>query len=73
LGKLSSTEIETEFLRHLDRIELVLGTTGWLVGTQKTIADIAVAAQIGEIVRTHKPMRRQILARPHIAAWLDQQ
>ncbi|MFZ3193893.1 MAG: glutathione S-transferase family protein [Moraxellaceae bacterium] len=72
LGKINADDIEAEFLRHLDRIELVLAATGWLVGTQKTIADIAVAAQIGEIARTNTPMRQQILARPQIAAWLDQ-
>lgn len=71
LGKINADDIEAEFLRHLDRIELVLGATGWLVGTQKTIADIAVATQLAEIARTHLAMRQQILARPHIDTWLD--
>lgn len=71
LGKMSSDDVEAEFLRHLDRIELLLTSNGWLVGTDKTIADIAVATQLAEIVRTSQPMRKQILARPHIAAWLE--
>lgn len=72
LGKLSETDVTAEFLRHLDRIDQVLSVTGWLVGKQKTIADMAVATQLAEIVRTSPLMRTQILSRTHIAAWLPQ-
>jgi len=71
-GRMAAADVEAEFLRHLDRIALVLGATGWLVGEQQTIADIAVGSQLMEIVRTHSRMRSQIYARPAIAAWLDQ-
>ncbi len=71
LGKMAKTDVESEFLRHLDRIELVVSATGWLVGTQKTIADIAVGAQLLEIARTNSHMRTHIQARPHLAAWLS--
>lgn len=70
LGKMAQADVETEFLRHLDRIDAVLAETGWLVGQHKSIADIAVATQLAEIVRTSQPMRAQILARSHIQAWL---
>lgn len=70
-GRMAKADVEAEFLRHLDRIELVLGATGWLVGDQITIADMAVGAQLGEVVRTSQRMRPEILGRPHIASWLD--
>lgn len=73
LGKMAQADVEAEFLRHLDRIDLVLGATGWLVGTQKTVADIAVATQLAEIVRTSQEMRQHILARTQITTWLDKQ
>lgn len=69
-GRMAEADVHAEFLRHLDRIELVLGQTGWLVGNAQTIADIAVGAQLGEVVRTSNLMRHEILGRPHIAAWL---
>ena len=71
LGKMAQADVEAEFLRHLDRIDLVLAASGWLVGTQRTIADIAVATQLAEIARTNLLMRQQIMARPHIDTWLD--
>jgi glutathione S-transferase len=70
-GRMAKADIEAEFLRHLDRINLVLSTTGWLVGSEKTIADMAVGAQLAEVVRTSDAMRPQVLSRPHIAQWLQ--
>jgi glutathione S-transferase len=70
LGKMRAEDVVAEMIRHLDRIELVLSATPFLVGSQKTIADIAVATQLAEMVRTSAQMRTQILARPHLAAWL---
>lgn len=70
LGRMAKQDIDAEFLGHLDRIDLVLSKTGWLVGTQKTIADISVGTQLAEVIRTSAVMRPQILARSHIAQWL---
>jgi glutathione S-transferase len=70
-GRMAKADIEAEFLRHLDRINLVLSTTGWLVGSEKTIADMAVGAQLAEVVRTSDAMRPQVLSRSHIAQWLQ--
>ena len=70
LGRMAKADIHAEFFRHMDRIDLVLAQTGWLVGDTKTIADIAVSAQLLEFVRT-SPMRCELLRRKHLATWLD--
>ena len=72
LGRMNKEDVEEDFLRHLDRIELTLSTTGFLVGETKTIADIAVSTQLSEIVRTSSAMRPHVLSRPTIAKWLKQ-
>ncbi|MCL9677691.1 glutathione S-transferase family protein [Acinetobacter sp. ACZLY 512] len=69
IGRMSRENVEAEFWRHLDRIELTLSSSNWLVGTNKTIADIAVGSQLHEFVRT-SPLRREIEQRPHLNAWL---
>jgi glutathione S-transferase len=48
----------------------VLSKTGWLVGTQKNIADMSVGTQLAEVIRISAVMRPQILARSHIAQCL---
>ncbi|WP_419820099.1 glutathione S-transferase family protein [Acinetobacter sp.] len=70
-GRMAKQDIEAEFTRHLERIELVLAQTGWLVGEVKTLADIAVGSQLLEIVRTSKIWGAKIKAYPSIAQWLD--
>ena len=70
-GRMAKQDIEAEFTRHLERIELVLAQTGWLVGEGKTLADIAVGSQLLEIVRTSKIWGTKIKAYPSIAQWLD--
>ncbi|MCH8497321.1 MAG: glutathione S-transferase family protein [Marinobacter sp.] len=70
LGRMAAADVEAEFHRHLDRIEHALEPSGWLVGEHKCIADIAVAAQLSEIVRTSRPMGAVIRARPAIVRWL---
>ena len=69
-GRMAKEDVHAEFLRHLDRIELVLGATGYLVGSAPSIADFAVGAQLGEVVRTSSLMRPEIKRRPNINAWL---
>lgn len=69
-GRMAHGDIKAEFRRHLDRIELVLAQTGWLVGDQQSIADIAVGSQLAEVVRTSKKFAAEILALPNMAAWL---
>lgn len=71
-GRMAKADIEAEFIRHLERIELVLSATGCLVGEQKTIADIAVASQLLEIVRTSKVWGAKINSYSNISAWIKQ-
>ncbi len=71
-GRMAKADVEAEFKRHLDRIEIMLGQTGWLVGESKTIADIAVGSQLAEVVRTSKVFGVEVLSRPRTAAWIAQ-
>lgn len=71
LGRQAPEDVEAEFLRHLDRIETVLGAGEWLVGGQQTIADIAVGSQLLEVMRTSDRLRPELLRRPRLAAWLQ--
>ena len=73
LGRMKAEHVEAEFRRHLDRIEQVLSQSEWLVGDSQTIADIAVVAQLGEVIRTSKKFRKEILDRPFIALWYKKQ
>lgn len=71
LGRMRREDVETEFLRHLDRIDTVLGASTWLVGDSMTIADIAVASQLLEVRRTSARMRPELQQRPHLSRWLE--
>ncbi len=73
LGRIKAENVEEEFIRHLDRIEQVLSQSEWLVGNSQTIADIAVVAQLGEVIRTSKKFSKEILNRPFIALWYKKQ
>ena len=52
IGRLPREEVRTRFFRHMDMLETTLAIQRWLVGDGRTIADIAVAGQLDEIVRT---------------------
>ena len=62
-------QIEAEFVRHLDDLETVLRGCDWLVGDSQSIADIAVSAQIDEVVRTSH-LAGRIRSLPGISKWL---
>ncbi len=65
----AKAEIETAFLRHMDDLDALLATRDWLVGRQPSIADIAVSAQIDEVVRTSH-LAGRLRALPRLSAWL---
>lgn len=69
LGRLSRDRVEAKFFQHLDRMEIVLTQQPWLAGGELTIADIAVAAQLEEILRT-SALKERILAYPKLSNWL---
>lgn len=70
LGRMARSDVEAEFGRHLDRIDILLSPAGWLVGDSKSIADIAVGSQLLEVART-SPLRSEIERRPRLWAWLQ--
>lgn len=49
----------------LDRLELALSESGWLVGTSFSAADLNVASVIGFVSRLEREKR------PHVADWID--
>jgi glutathione S-transferase len=69
LGKLPASAVRDRFLVHLVSLDTLLADRPWLVGNAKSIADIAVAAQLDEIVKTSR-FASSILERPRIADWL---
>ncbi len=69
LGCLPETEVDRLFALHLDRLDTLLAHSPRLVGDNTTIADIAVAAMLDEIIRTSK-RRAAILSRPNLCNWL---
>jgi len=70
LGRLSQAEIERKFFGHLDDLAALLDRHEWLVGDAPSIADISVASQLDEVVRTSRHAER-IRAYPKIRAWMD--
>ncbi|WP_207003329.1 glutathione S-transferase family protein [Trinickia mobilis] len=69
LGKFPASSIRERLLTHLTYVDALLADSPWLVGHSKSIADIAVAAQLDEIVRT-STVGPSILEMPRIADWL---
>jgi glutathione S-transferase len=69
LGKLGDARVEEKFLEHVDALEALLATKPWLVGDERTIADIAVQSQLAEIARTSH-LAPELAKRTHVTAWL---
>jgi glutathione S-transferase len=66
LGRLPGADVDWSGEMHLNRLDLVLGGRNSLVGDTTSIADIAVAAQLVEIIRTSARQDR-IRARPKVS------
>jgi glutathione S-transferase len=69
LGRMSRERVEQKFLGHIDSLEALLADRRWLVGDDRTIADIAVASQLHEIVRTSH-MAPEVAKRTRVTEWL---
>jgi glutathione S-transferase len=69
IGHLPPGRIHEQLFGHLAAIEELLAAGPWLVGAAKSIADIAVSAQLDEIVRT-SPLAPRVLAYPRLRDWL---
>lgn len=70
LARQPRAEVERQFFALLGSLETLLGTRPWLAGEALTMADIAVAAQISELVRT-SDLAPRVLALPRLQAWLQ--
>jgi glutathione S-transferase len=70
LGRLPREEVERRFFGLLDALDTLLGERTWLVESEKTIADISVAAQLDELLRT-SDLKARVLERKHLAQWLE--
>lgn len=70
IDRLERAEVEADFVAHLDHLDGLLDGRGWLVSESRSIADIAVSAQLDEVERT-SPFAREIRYRKRLAAWLD--
>jgi glutathione S-transferase len=69
IGKLSRERVEQLFADHLARVDDLLARSGWLVGSDCTIADIAVGSQFEEIRRTSH-LAPRLDDRPRVVDWL---
>jgi len=71
IGRLDPKRVERKFFQHLGNLDTLLSQQDWLVGNHQTIADIAVFAQLEEIISTSH-LREQILSYPHLRHWREQ-
>jgi len=69
-GGWSNDQIERWFFGHIDNVAAWLEGRQWLVGEAQSIADLAVSAQLEEMLRT-SAMAARLLERPSVAAWLE--
>lgn len=69
LARQPRAEVERQFFELLDSLEAVLADRQWLAGEALSIADIGVAAELSELVRT-SDLAPRVLALPRLEAWL---
>lgn len=70
LARQPRAEVERQFFEQLGSLDTLLGDREWLAGDALSIADIAVAAQVSELLRT-SDLAPRVLALPHLKAWLE--
>ena len=70
LGRMSQERVEHKLLGHVDTLETLLGASQWLVGDARSIADIAVASQLHEIMRTSH-LAPELAKRSRVTEWLS--
>ncbi len=69
LGRLPPDEVERKFFTLVDGLETLLAQSDWLVGDQRTMADLSVAAQLDELLRT-SDLRARIRERKRLTEWI---
>ena len=70
LARLPRDEVERQFFALIDALEKLLERRAWLAGDTISIADLSVAAQIDELVRT-SDLAPKVLSRPRLGDWLS--
>jgi len=70
LGRYPKAQVETDFITLMDQLDVSLTANKWLVGDSKTIADIAVASQLHEVMRTSH-LTSELTSRPALFDWLN--
>lgn len=69
LGRAAPEQVEARFWMLMSQLDALLAERQWLVGEHKTLADIAVGAQLLEVART-TDVAAQWAQRPHLHRWL---
>jgi glutathione S-transferase len=70
LGRLPASVVEARLCAHLGLLEELLASGPWLVGESKSIADIAISAQLDGLSGTSLGASR-IRENPRLADWLS--
>lgn len=70
LARLPRHEVERQFFTLLEDLDVLLSERHWLVEPELTLADLSVAAQLTELIRT-SDLAPRVLALPRLKAWID--
>jgi glutathione S-transferase len=70
LARLPRAEVERQFFGLIGNLDTLLEQRQWLAGEALSIADLSVAAQLSEFVRTSE-LAPRVLAFPRLKDWLD--
>ncbi|HUP92366.1 MAG TPA: glutathione S-transferase family protein [Solimonas sp.] len=70
LARLPRAEVERLFFSLLADLDALLASQAWLCGEACCIADLAVVAQLDELIRT-SDLAPRVLALPALKAWLE--
>lgn len=69
-GRLLASDVQARLFSHFDYLEILLTKGPWLVGASKSIADVAVSAQLDGTMEKGD-IAAKILECPHLAEWLE--
>lgn len=69
LGRQDRTVVESHLLGHMVSLDAMLNGRDWLVGSAMSIADIAISAQIDEMLRT-SVLAPRIREHAAVMAWI---
>jgi len=69
LGRYPKPQVEANFIMLVEQLNMTLSKKDWLVGDTQSLADIAVASQLHEVIRTSH-MVNALTALPFLNDWL---